>query len=87
MLMDFQYQLISLIFNFNNFSGMSGSTPKSGLKIRRKSAKSQSLGALRKFRLQPPDLVLPSLVLECCYVDEKLVSSSSFGPKRKKLVA
>ena len=62
---------------------MSGSTPKSGLKIRRKSAKSQSLGALRKFRLQPPDLVLPSLVLECCYVDGTGWKDSFIEPKRK----
>ena len=62
---------------------MSGSTPKSGLKIRRKSAKSQSLGGLRKFRLQPPDLSLLPELLEWCYVTEKLVSNFFFEPKRK----
>ena len=62
---------------------MSGSPPKSGLKIRRKSAKSQSLGGSRKFSLQSPDLSLLPELLEWCYVTEKLVSNFFFGPKRK----
>ena len=62
---------------------MSGSTPKSGLKIRRKSAKSQSLGGLRKFSLQSPDLSLLPKVLEWCYVEGTGCKDWFIEPKRK----
>ena len=48
---------------------MPGSPPTSGLKIRQKSAKSQTLGGSHKFSSPPPDLRLPPIALEWCYVD------------------
>ena len=62
---------------------MSGSTPTSGLKIRRKSAKSQTSSGLRKPRLPPPDLRLLPIVLDCCYVDGTGWKDSFIEPKRK----
>ena len=66
---------------------ITGRGPNGSPKIGRKTANFQTLNGWRKFRNQPTELEMVWEVLECCYVNGKLVSKIFFRPLWKKLVA
>ena len=59
---------------------ITGSGPNGSPKIGRKTANFQTLNGWRKFRNQLTELEMVWEVLDCCYVNEKLMSKIFFRP-------